>query len=176
MQGELTKKAFEEGRDRVEMILCTIVGMKVGTGDFGISAGDGSLSLTLRSENEEEMLLFIASSGTYGTLENSVAKGVKEKGKFGYFMQRVFPPYSFYKSAYPWAYKCPILIPFAWIARFFRVLFKNPKRAKNELKTIQKYKYDGKENKTAGKDVITYTYNENGFIEKEVKNNKSRNV
>lgn len=38
-------------------------------------------------------------------------------------------------------------------------------------KTIQKYKYDGKENKTAGKDVITYTYNENGFIEKEVKNN-----
>ena len=94
------------------------------------------------NEDEEEMLLFIASSGTYGTLEHSVAKGVKEKGKFGYFMQRVFPPYSFYKTAYPWAYKVPILIPFAWIARFFRVLFKNPKRATNELKTIQKYKED----------------------------------
>ena len=92
------------------------------------------------TKDEEEMLLFIASSGTYGTLEHSVAKGVKEKGKFGYFMERVFPPYRFYKTAYPWAYKCPILIPFAWIARFFRVLFKNPKRAKNELKTIQKYK------------------------------------
>ena len=89
---------------------------------------------------EEQVLLYIASSGTYGTLEHSVAKGVKEKGKLGYFMERAFPPYRFYKNAYPWAYKVPILIPFAWLGRFFRIIFKNPKRAKNELKTIQKYK------------------------------------
>ena len=94
-----------------------------------------SLSLKLfdnekLNDNEEEMLLFIASSGTYGTLENSVSKGVKEKGKFKYFMNRVFPPYSFYKTAYPWAYYSIILIPFAWLARFFRILFKNPKKAK----------------------------------------------
>ena len=76
----------------------------------------------------------------YGTLEHSVAKGVKEKGKFGYFMSRVFPPYRFYKGAYPWAYYCPILIPIAWLCRFFRILFKNPKKATNELKTISKYK------------------------------------
>ncbi|WP_194608137.1 M20 metallopeptidase family protein [Clostridium vitabionis] len=37
------------------MVLCTIVGMNCGNGDFGISAGDGKLSLTLRAENEEEM-------------------------------------------------------------------------------------------------------------------------
>ena len=92
------------------------------------------------SEEEERVLLYIASSGTYGTLEHGVAKGVKAKGKFGYFMSRIFPPYCFYKYAYPWAYYCPILIPFAWLARFLRVLFKNPKKAKNELKTIQKYK------------------------------------
>lgn len=90
------------------------------------------------NEKEEEMFLYIASSGTYGTLEHSVAKGVKEKGKFRYFMNRVFPPYSFYKTAYPWAYKCPILIPFAWLGRFFRILFKNPKRATSELKMISK--------------------------------------
>ncbi|MBO4667182.1 MAG: nucleotidyltransferase family protein [Bacilli bacterium] len=97
------------------------------------------------NEEEEEMLLFIASSGTYGTMEHSVDKGVKEKGKFGYFMARVFPPYRFYKSMYPWAYKCPILIPIAWLCRFFRILFKNPKRAANELKTIRKYKEEPKE-------------------------------
>ena len=95
-------------------------------------------------DKEEEMLLYIASSGTYGTLEHSVAKGVKEKGKFGYFMSRIFPPYRFYKSAYPWAYYCPILIPFAWLARFFRILFKNPKKATNELKTIKNYKEEDK--------------------------------
>lgn len=106
-----------------------------------------SLSIKLFDEEplnkeEEEMLLYIASSGTYGTLENSVKKGVKEKGRLRYFMQRVFPPYRFYKTAYPWAYYCPILIPIAWMCRFFRVLFKNPKKAKNELKLISQQKED----------------------------------
>ena len=87
--------------------------------------------------NEEmETLLFIASSGTYGTLENRVNKGIKQKGKFKYFMSRIFPPYRFYKGAYPWAYKVPILIPIAWLCRFFRILFKDPKRATTEIKTI----------------------------------------
>ena len=95
-------------------------------------------------DKELDMLLYIASSGTYGTLEHSVAKGVKEKGKFRYFMSRVFPPYRFYKSAYPWAYYCPILIPIAWLCRFFRILFKNPKKATNELKTIKNYKEEDK--------------------------------
>ena len=97
------------------------------------------------NEKEEEMLLYIASSGTYGTIEHSVAKGIKEKGKFGYFMSRIFPPYSFYKNAYPWAYKTVILIPIAWLCRFFRIVFKNPKRAKNELKTIKNYKDEEKD-------------------------------
>ena len=92
------------------------------------------------NDEEEQVLLYIASSGTYGTLEHSVAKGVKSKGKFGYFMSRVFPPYLFYKYAYRWAYRCPILIPIAWTMRFFRIIFTNPKKATNELKTIQKYK------------------------------------
>lgn len=92
------------------------------------------------SNEEIETLLFIASSGTYGTLENRVNKGVKEKGKTRYFFSRIFPPYRFYKSAYPWAYKVPILIPIAWLCRLFRILFKNPKRATSELKMISKSK------------------------------------
>ena len=95
-------------------------------------------------DKEEDILLYIASSGTYGTLEHSVDKGVKKKGKFGYLMSRLFPPYSFYKTAYLWAYKCPILIPIAWLCRFFRILFKNPKRATNELKAISKHKKETK--------------------------------
>ncbi len=91
-------------------------------------------------DSELETLLFIASSGTYGTLENRVNKGVKEKGKVRYFFSRIFPPYRFYKSAYPWAYKVPILIPIAWLCRFFKILFKNPKRATSELKMISKSK------------------------------------
>ena len=37
------------------MVLATVTGMDAGTGDFGISAGSGSLKLTLRAELEEEM-------------------------------------------------------------------------------------------------------------------------
>ena len=90
------------------------------------------------SIKEEEMLLYIADAGTYGTLENSVNKGVQKKGKFRYFMSRIFPPLTLYKNVYPWAYKCRILIPIAWICRFFRILFKNPKKAINEFKLIKK--------------------------------------
>ena len=93
-------------------------------------------------EKETELLLYIASSGTYGTVDHYVAKGVKAKGKFGYFMSRVFPPYRFYKGAYPWAYYCPILIPIAWLCRFFRILFKSPGRAMGEIKLISKCKED----------------------------------
>ena len=92
------------------------------------------------NDEEKEMLLFIASSGTYGTLENSVNKGVKEKGKFRYLMRRIFPPMSFYKTAYPRLYKTKVLIPLAWFMRLFRILFKNPKRATAEIKLITKSK------------------------------------
>ena len=37
------------------MLLCTVTGLLAGTGDFGISAGSGEVSLTLRAEQEEEM-------------------------------------------------------------------------------------------------------------------------
>ena len=92
------------------------------------------------TSTQEEILLYIASSGTYGTLEHSVDKGVKEKGRFGYAMKRIFPPYSFYKTYYPWAYYSFILIPVAWLCRFFRILFKNPKKASKELKMIREHK------------------------------------
>ncbi|MBQ9321335.1 MAG: amidohydrolase, partial [Eubacterium sp.] len=38
------------------MKLCTVTGIQVGTGDFGISPGEGTIRMTLRAEIEEEML------------------------------------------------------------------------------------------------------------------------
>ena len=37
------------------LLLCTVTGLKAGSGDYGISAGEGSIRLTLRAEEEEEM-------------------------------------------------------------------------------------------------------------------------
>ena len=99
----------------------------------------GSHHLT---DKQEELLLYIASSGTYGTIDHSVSKGVKKKGKLGYIMSRVFPPISAYKILYPWAYKHHILIPIAWFLRLCRGLFKQHGKTKNELKSINKHKKD----------------------------------
>ena len=37
------------------MVLCTVTGIQVGTGDFGVSPGEGTLRLTLRAEYEAEL-------------------------------------------------------------------------------------------------------------------------
>lgn len=43
---------------RNKKILCTVVNIKVGEKNFGISPGDGELSLTLRAELEDDMRVF----------------------------------------------------------------------------------------------------------------------
>ena len=49
-------RAEELARDQSDgMLLCTITGVSVGTGDFGISPGDGEISMTLRAEKEDRM-------------------------------------------------------------------------------------------------------------------------
>lgn len=47
------RKALEA--PHVGMVLCTIVNISVGRRDFGVSAGEGEISMTLRAENESEM-------------------------------------------------------------------------------------------------------------------------
>ncbi len=37
------------------MTLCTVVNMRVGTKDFGVSAGEGEISMTLRAEHESDL-------------------------------------------------------------------------------------------------------------------------
>ena len=92
------------------------------------------------NEEEKKMLLFIASSGTYGTIGNRVDTGVNKKGKMRYFLSRVFPPVATYKYRYPWAYKHHILVPIAWLLRSLRVIFTKHSLINQELKEIKKHK------------------------------------
>ena len=47
---------FKSGTLDSPMRLCTITGIRLGDGDFGISPGEGEICMTLRAEVEEEML------------------------------------------------------------------------------------------------------------------------
>ena len=65
-------KAEELARDQSDgMLLCTITGVSVGTGDFGISPGDGEICMTLRAEKEDRMK----------NLERQIISYVEEKAK-----------------------------------------------------------------------------------------------
>ena len=49
-------RAEELTGDRTDgMLLCTVTGIRLGTGDFGISPGDAELCMTLRAEKESRM-------------------------------------------------------------------------------------------------------------------------
>ena len=58
------------------MVLCTIAGMEAGSGDFGISAGDGSISVTLRASEEAELLEMEDDIRTFA-LEHASVKGIR---------------------------------------------------------------------------------------------------
>ena len=68
------------------MVRCTVTGMNAGTGDFGISAGEGALFLTLRAENENEMKALEKKITEYAKTESS-ARGLD----FSYEIHDYFP-------------------------------------------------------------------------------------
>lgn len=75
---------------------------------------------------------FVLAGGVYGVLENKVAVQTT-KGRFSYFLFRVFPPYRELKNQYLILRKCPILYPFCIVRRWFNLLFVKG-RAKKSLR------------------------------------------
>lgn len=106
--------------------------------------GDGTMT-----ERQKKMAHMMCSSGTYGTARgydyNQILKltpksGNVKIGKLRYFLRIVFPPIEEMKLEYPVLEKAPIFLPFTWIARGIRTIFRNPKhiskyynRAKNAI-------------------------------------------
>ncbi|MBQ2678087.1 MAG: nucleotidyltransferase family protein [Firmicutes bacterium] len=116
---------------------------KLQIADFEEMNREFSLKLFEEKElmpEEEKLLEFICSSGTYGTVVNRVKRSVKEKGKLGYFFYRLFPPYDYMKRAYPVLKKIPGLLPFLWIYRLFGRLLSasGKKKAITEMKVLKK--------------------------------------
>jgi len=68
------------------MLLGTIVGISAGKGDFGVSAGEGTLRLTLRAEEEDEMLQLEKDICSYAKLAAE-----RDGLVFSYEIQDYFP-------------------------------------------------------------------------------------
>ena len=101
------------------------------------------------SDEEEALLLYFISSGTFGTeikrIKNQLLRFSKNekitvRAKLLYVWERVFPPFSYYRLAHPRLYKWILTIPFLWAWRLLRVFSKREKisRELNRLKDVEK--------------------------------------
>ena len=116
---------------------------KLGMTDF--EAANRSLALHLfegkpLTEEEQEMLDYVLSSGTYGTMANSVRKQIREKGRWGYFLSRMTLSFDMMTRLYPVLGKVPLLYPFCWAHRIIHAFFFKHKVFMYQLKAVLTWK------------------------------------
>ena len=99
------------------------------------------------TEDEVEMLRYILSSGTYGTINHRVDNAINKNGgsKLKYMFSRFFVPfskknknYASYAGSYPFFYKHKILLPFLPFYRLIRSIKSG--HFKHEAKAIKNAK------------------------------------
>ncbi len=104
----------------------------------------------------EEMARNILCGTTYGVnqgaVQNAVAgymlRGKSASGaKLSVTIRKVFPSRAFMKSMYPMLEKSPFLLPFCWVARWFRILFTEPKKLSEFFRNLRKKNLYGRERK-----------------------------
>lgn len=100
-------------------------------------------SVWFENEKYTDLLLeteaYILDGGVFGNMENEVAISTEKKGgRLRYALGRIFVSIDILKLRYPKLEKYPILYPFYWVVRLFRILLgKDRKNAFRELgKTV----------------------------------------
>ena len=119
---------------------------KLGIADF--EAQNRSLALHLFGGEEltvqdQEMLEYLLSSGTYGTVQNRVKNRIRKYGngpfrKQRYVMSRLFLPMNTVRAAFPLFIKSPILLPFLPVYRVARGMRLRKDRLRAEWKELRK--------------------------------------
>lgn len=94
-------------------------------------------------KNIDTFLAFILDSGIHGLNNNiyEVQMISQKRNKFIFLLKKLFIPYSVMKSYYPCLKKLPVLLPFCYILRFFR-LWKTKKKIKKVIKSNKKEALD----------------------------------
>lgn len=120
---------------------------KLGIADF--EEKNRSLSMHLfggeeLSSGDREILDYILSSGTYGTVRNRVNNGINGygdgfRGKVKYIFSRIFLPLDSVRRSYPLFIKIPVLLPFLPFYRLIKGLVKRRRMLKEEVRTIARH-------------------------------------
>lgn len=98
-------------------------------------------------QKDEELTDYLLGCGTFGNNRSKLAHKIsgKKRSKLQLFWNHVFPSVTIMRGLYPVLDRCIVLLPLCWIARWFRLLFKDRKKVK---KTFREYS-DVNENYTS---------------------------
>lgn len=95
--------------------------------------GDGQMQ-----QKDEDLTDYLLGCGTFGNHRSKIAHKMsgEKKSKFRLFWNHLFPSVAVMRGLYPVLDRCILLLPFCWVARWVRLLFKDRKKVK---KTIREY-------------------------------------
>lgn len=91
------------------------------------------------TEQEQEMLMYYLTAGTYGTFENSIKKKLKEQSKTGYILRQMFPNFNYMKRSVAFVKKYPLLYPAGIVYRWGRILAIRRNYLKRTVRAVRKY-------------------------------------
>ena len=112
---------------------------KIGIADFERQNRELALHLfegVELTQAEQNMLDYMVSSGTFGTLDQGVANEVSEKGRWGYFLSRLTLSRGAMKEIFPVLNKAPFLYPVFWSYRLIRGVFFRNRKFREQLKGV----------------------------------------
>ncbi len=120
-------------------------GRELAVGIFSNPENDIQSRINRLSDKAKDMLFYMANSGTYGNVENSVRNNIKKNsgGKTAYALRRFLVPFSrknrlyhIYEVRYPLFYRYKIILPFLPFYRLFGAIRRGT--FKRELRAIRK--------------------------------------
>ncbi len=92
------------------------------------------------SETDQMLTDYILGCGVFGTLKSRNLHEINRRGtkhgKTKRVLQHVFPNFKTMSNMYPILKKCPILLPFCWIARTFRLIFADRSHIKKAMTQV----------------------------------------
>jgi len=86
-----------------------------------------------------EMVEYMLTSDSYGTLNNQTANRIFNKGgsKVKYIFSLAFPRLKYMSETYTWLPRVPFLLPVMWIVRLFNAVFIKPVKLRNNIKAMK---------------------------------------
>lgn len=91
------------------------------------------------TESEQQTLINCLTSGTYGTIENSIRKKLHGRTKAGFILSNMFPNLEYMKRSVKFVGACPLMYPIGIVYRWGRIITKRRSYLKQTIKTVRKY-------------------------------------